>query len=67
MRTNVVLDDALIEEALKYSEAKTKKDVIDEALREFVANHRRKDMRELRGKIAFHEDYDYKALRRGSR
>jgi hypothetical protein len=30
-------------------------------LREFVENHRRKDMRDLKGKISFRENYDYKS------
>lgn len=64
MRTNIVLDDKLVAEAFKYSASKTKKDLLNEALREFVENHRRRDLRELRGKIEFHEGYDYKAMRR---
>lgn len=65
MRTNVVLDDKLLNEATKYSTAHTKKDLIHEALREFVETHRRKDIRELKDKIRFREDYDYKQLRKG--
>jgi Arc/MetJ family transcription regulator len=66
MRTNIVLDDELVEEAFRHSNAKTKRELVDMALREFVENHRRKDMRELRGKISFHPGYDYKKLREGS-
>lgn len=65
MRTNIVLDDELVEEAFRHSDAKTKRESVDRALREFVANHQRKDIRELRGKISFHPGYDYKALREG--
>ncbi|RLC71469.1 MAG: type II toxin-antitoxin system VapB family antitoxin [Chloroflexi bacterium] len=64
MRTNIVLDDELVKEAFKYSLAKTKKELIHEALREYVENRRRKDLRELKGKIDFREDYDYKSLRK---
>ena len=64
MRTNIVLDDELVREAFKYSLAKTKKELIHEALREYVENRRRKDLRELKGKIDFREDYDYKSLRK---
>lgn len=63
MRTNIVLDSDLIEEAFKYSDARTKRELVDLALREFVASRKKKDMRELRGKISFVEDYDYKAAR----
>ncbi|HEB75020.1 MAG TPA: type II toxin-antitoxin system VapB family antitoxin [Nitrospirae bacterium] len=64
MRTNIVLEDKLVEEAFKYSKAKTKKELIHEALREFIASRKKLDLRELRGKIVFREGYDYKKLRR---
>ena len=41
MRTNIVLDDQLITEALKLSGKKTKKDVVDFALQELVQSLRR--------------------------
>ena len=66
VRTNIVLDDELVEEAFRHSNAKTKRELVDMALREFVENHRRKDVRELRGKISFHPGYDYKRLREGT-
>ncbi len=66
MRTNIVIDDKLIKEAFKYSSAKTKKDLIREALKRFVDNHRRMDIRKLKGKIQFEEGYDYKLLRKGN-
>jgi len=65
MRTNVVLDDQLVEEALRLGEAKTKRDVISLALREYVANRKRCNLLDLAGKIQFRPGYDYKALREG--
>jgi Arc/MetJ family transcription regulator len=65
VRTNIVLDDELVEEAFRYSDAKTKRELVDRALREFVERRKRKDVRELRGKISFRPGYDYKALREG--
>lgn len=65
MRTNIVLDDSLVEEALKYSGARTKKELIDIALREFVAARKRRNLLDLYGKGGIREDYDYKALRIG--
>lgn len=65
MRTNIVLDDKLLKEAFKYSTAKTKKDLIHEALKELIAVRQKKDLRELKGKIAFMEGYDYKKMRKG--
>lgn len=63
MRTNIVLDDNLVQEAFLYASVHTKKELIDLALKEFVENHRRLDMRDLYGKIKIREDYDYKSLR----
>ncbi|MBW2078508.1 MAG: type II toxin-antitoxin system VapB family antitoxin [Deltaproteobacteria bacterium] len=36
MRTNIVIDDELLEQAFSLSRARTKKDLIHEALREYV-------------------------------
>ncbi len=63
MRTNIILDDELIKEAFKYSKEKTKTGLIHEALREFIKNKRRLNLADLKGKIKFREDYDYKKLR----
>ena len=65
VRTNIVLDDELVEEAFRHSDAKTKRELVDRALREFVDNHKRKDIRELRGQVRFHPGYDHKKLREG--
>jgi Arc/MetJ family transcription regulator len=65
MRTNIVLDEALVEEAMRYASVKSKRELVDLALREFVANRRRRDMRELFGSVEIDPDYDYKALRIG--
>ncbi len=66
MRTNVVLDDNLVKKAFKHSNARTKKDLIHEALEELVAARQKRDLRELQGKISFSEGYDYKKLRKGA-
>jgi len=65
MRTNIILDDELIEEGFKYSGVKTKRELIQLALREFVENRRRLNLLELEGKIEFAEGYDYKSMREG--
>ncbi len=66
MRTNVVLDDNLIEEAFKYADSiRTKKDLIEVALKEFVKNRKMKNLRDLKGKIKFADGYDYKKMRAG--
>jgi len=66
MRTNIVLDDALVQEAFKYSKAKTKKELIHQVLLEFVRNKKRLNLVDLAGKIKFLDDYDYKKLREKS-
>jgi len=65
MRTNIVLDDKLIERALRVSGLRTKKELITVALKEFVRNRSRLDIRELKGKIDFSAGYNYKKLRQG--
>lgn len=63
MRTNIELDDELVEAAFRYAPVKTKRELVQLALREFVEHHRRRDLRELRGKGGIAEEYDHKALR----
>jgi Arc/MetJ family transcription regulator len=63
MRTNVVIDDKLIQEALRLSKLKTKRDIIHKALEEFIQNRKRLDLREVRGKIRFAEEYNHKKMR----
>lgn len=65
MRTNIVLNDALIQEAMGLSKITTKRELIDVALREFVAHRKRLDLRDLKGTGGLRDDYDYKALRAG--
>ena len=64
MRTNIVLDDDLLKEAFSVSNAKTKKQLIHEALRELVHLRKRKDLTELAGLVEFHDGFDPKALRK---
>ena len=64
MRTNIVIDETLLRAAFSVSEARTKKDLIHEALRVLVSIRKRKDLTELAGKIDFSDEYDHKALRK---
>ena len=64
MRTNIVIDDGLLEEAFSLSSSRTKKDLIHEALREFVKIRKRKDLTELSGNIKFYKGFNHKALRK---
>jgi Arc/MetJ family transcription regulator len=64
MRTNIVLDDKLMEEAFKFSQAiSTKKELIETALKEYVNNRKRRNLKELKGRIKFSAGYDYKKMR----
>mgnify|MGYP000219916926 CR=1 FL=1 len=63
MRTNIVLDDKLVKEAFKFTKVKTKRELIDCVLKEFIENHQRRDIRKLRGKVKLAPDYDYKTMR----
>ena len=63
MRTNIVLDDELVVEAFRYAGVTTKRELVELALREFVKNRRRRDVRELRGSVRLSPDYDHKRLR----
>jgi Arc/MetJ family transcription regulator len=65
MRTNIVLDNDLVAEAFRHSEARTKRELVDEALRELIRLRRQKSLLGLKGKVRFAPGYDYKALRRG--
>jgi Arc/MetJ family transcription regulator len=63
MRTNIEIDDELMEEAFRLTNVRTKKELVHLALIEFVKAKKKKDLLELSGKIQFHEGYNHKALR----
>ncbi len=63
MRTNIDLDDKLLKKAMKLGKTKTKKEIIHKALEEFVKNKQKRNLLELKGKIEFSKDYDYKKMR----
>lgn len=67
MKTNVVINDELINEAFRYAHTiSTKRELIEIALKEYINTRKRRNIKELRGKIQFRDDYDYdyKALRK---
>ena len=64
MRTNIVLNDELLKEAFMYSQAiSTKRELVETALREYVNNRKRKNIKDLKGKIEFRKDYNHKEMR----
>ena len=63
MRTNIVLDDALVRRAMKLTGARTKREVVHVALTSLVESRSRKNLLELAGTLDFAPDLDHKALR----
>ena len=65
MRKNIIINDEVMQKAMNVTGLETKKDVVDLALRELVVNRSRKDLLDIKGRIAFAEGYDYKGQREG--
>jgi len=63
MRTNIVLNEKLVAEAMRVTQAHSKKEVVDLALRELVARHAQRALRELVGQDLIDPDYDVRAVR----
>lgn len=61
VRTNIVLDDELVERARKLTGLRSKRAVVDEALRTLVRLKEQAAIRELRGKL--HWEGDLRAMR----
>ncbi len=51
MRTNIVIDDELMNKAMSLSDGKTKKAIVEEALQLLVRFKKQLQLRELRGKL----------------
>jgi len=66
MRTNIVLDDKLIERAQKLTGIKTKREVVQEALRTLILLNEQGEIRNLRGKLKWEGDLDEQRLARVS-
>lgn len=61
MITNINIDETILAEAMKFSGAKTKREVVDRALREMVARAKRPSIGQLFGIGGVDPDYDPKA------
>jgi len=51
LRTNIEIDEKLIAEGLKLTHLKTKKDLVNYALKELVNKKKRKKLIELKGRV----------------
>lgn len=58
MRTNIVIDDELINEAMTLSQLKTKKAVVETGLRLLVQIKKQERIKNLRGKLKWDGDLD---------
>ncbi len=56
MRTNIDINDELMKEALTRTGSKTKKEVVETALKLLIQTRRQAGIRELRGKVQFYDD-----------
>jgi Arc/MetJ family transcription regulator len=64
MRTNIDIDDRLMRQAMRTSGARTKRAVVQEALRLLVQTRGQGGIRRLRGKVAWEGDLNASRLAR---
>ncbi|RUO20881.1 DUF2191 domain-containing protein [Aliidiomarina iranensis] len=58
MRTNIVIDDKLMADALKASGYKTKKEAVEQGLKLLLLRSQQQDIRKLRGQVKWEGDLD---------
>lgn len=58
MRTNIVIDDHLMDDALRLTGFKTKKQAVEAGLKMLVRLARQEEIRKLRGQIPWQGDLD---------
>jgi Arc/MetJ family transcription regulator len=63
MPTNLGIDEELLQQALRAGGHRTKRETVNEALREYVQRRHRRDFKRLFGTIDFRPDWDYKKAR----
>jgi Arc/MetJ family transcription regulator len=63
MASNLSIDQELLNTALSIGGFKTKKDTVNQALREFIKRRRTVEIIDLFGKIDYAPNYDYKKSR----
>ena len=63
MATNVEIDPDLIRQALLLGGKRTKREVIEEALQEYVSRREQQKIVSLFGTIDYDDNYDYKKQR----
>ena len=63
MATNLAIDDALINQAVKVGGHLTKKDAVTTALQEYIQHHKQQKIIELFGSFDYQSNYQYKKHR----
>ncbi len=63
MRTNIVIDDDLVRQAMALTGARTKREAVHVALSDLIERRKRKNLLDLAGELDFAPDFDHKALR----
>jgi len=58
MRTNIDIDDKLMDEAIKLTGSKSKKELVNYALEEVIKSEKIKQLRALRGKVKWEGNLD---------
>lgn len=58
MRTNIVIDDNLMEAALKASGYSTKKEAVEQGLKLLVKRSQQQEIRKLRGRVKWEGDLE---------
>ncbi len=58
MRTNIEIDDKLLEEVMKYTGIKSKKDIVNHALEELLKMQKRQGLKALQGKVKWEGDLE---------
>lgn len=58
MRTNIVIDDRLMEEALRLTGLKTKREAVELGLRTLLRLNKQEQIRRFRGKLHWQGDLD---------
>jgi len=63
MPTSLAIDDGLLKQALSVGGYRTKRETVNEALREFIQRRKRLELLSLVGKVEYDRRYDYKQER----
>ena len=58
MRTQIVIDDVLMQQAMRLTNAASKREVVDQALRLLVAQKQQAEILALRGAVTWEGDLD---------